>query len=149
MAGGIKLDYKNLKKLKLYLKENNLFFEKKVNTKTLVDIVTEISQINFNLINNLELLEPYGVGNREPRFAIKNISSSFSKLIGKDHKHISCVLEDIFGNKLNGIAFNSSYNELGKALMEKKNIHALGKLSINEWLGKKSLQFFIEDITVL
>ena len=146
MAGGLRFKYNNIKKFRKYLKDNNFFFKNKNDNNITVDIVAEIPQINLKLIENLEQLQPYGIGNREPRFVIKNISATFFKIVGKDNFHISCVLEDVLGNKLNGIAFNSFYNNIGKALMEKKHIHALGKVSINEWLEKKSLQFNIEDI---
>jgi single-stranded-DNA-specific exonuclease len=115
----------------------------------LVDVVTDIDDINLSLIEKIESLEPFGIGNREPRFVIKNIQAIYSRVIGKDNKHISCTLEDIYGNKLKAVAFNSSENNIGKALFEKKQIHVLGKIKINEWLEKKVLQFLIEDLIIL
>ena len=115
----------------------------------MVDAVTAIDEINISLVEKIEKLEPFGIGNREPRFALKNIQAIYSRIIGKDNKHISCILEDIYGNKLKAVAFNSTENNISKALLEKKKIHVLGKIKVNEWLEKKVLQFLIEDLIIL
>jgi single-stranded-DNA-specific exonuclease len=149
MAGGFKIKNNMIDKLEDYFKNNNKMFSFKEDNQTLVDAVTAIDEINISLVEKIEKLEPFGIGNREPRFALKNIQAIYSRVIGRDNNHISCTLEDIYGNKIKAVAFNSTENNISKALLEKKKIHVLGKIKVNEWLEKKVLQFLIEDLIIL
>ena len=149
MAGGFKLKTNMIDKLKGYFKKNQIMFSYKENNETFVDSITDIDDINLSLAEKIESFEPFGIGNREPRLVLKNIKAVYSRVIGKDNKHISCTLEDIYGNKIKAVAFNSIENKIGKALLEKKKMHVLGKVKVNEWLEKKILQFLIEDLIIL
>ena len=118
--------------------------------------VKEFNECNKLNVDNVEIFytntqKPFEVllkigNNKEPRFVIRNLRASFTRFIGKEKNHILCSLEDIFGNQIKAIAFNSFYNKIGLALKEKKSFHALGKIEINEWLNERKLQFFIEDL---
>ena len=131
MAGGFKIKTNMIDKLEDYFKNNNKMFSFKEEKQTLVDVVTTMEEISISLIEKIEKLEPFGIGNREPRFALKNIQAIYSRIIGRDNKHISCTLEDIYGNKLKAVAFNSTENNISKALLEKKKIHLLEKIKVN------------------
>ena len=60
----------------------------------------------------MEQLEPFGMGYPEPKILIKKVSSIYSKIIGKNKAHLSCTLEDIYGNRINAILFNFEHSIL-------------------------------------
>ena len=99
-----------------------MFFEYLINrTKSLdpiffrktnyYDLDLSIDQINFDLIENIEKMEPFGNGNEEPRFKIINASIDHVKIIKE--KHLMIFIKNNFNNNLKGICFNCVDNNLG------------------------------------
>ena len=122
MAGGFKLKKNNLNKLMSYLENNNsIFFKTKKNVIN-IDLRANIDDLNIQMIESLEELEPYGMGNPEPKILIQSVNSVYSKKIGQDNKHLSCTLEDVYGKKIKAIAFNAAYKKIGQVIEKKKDL---------------------------
>ena len=100
------------------------------------------------MIQSLEQLEPYGMGCPEPKILIKKVSSIYCKKIGKNKSHLSCTLEDIYGQRINAILFNFESSILN-VIEEKKKFDVIGKVSLNIWENKQTPQFFIEDLRII
>ncbi len=148
MAGGFKLSEEKLSSLHGYLKENsNLFFKSCINTIN-IDLEVKISDLNLEMINSMEQLEPYGMDYPEPKILIKKVSSVYSKIIGKNKTHLSCTLEDIYGYRINAMIFNFE-NSILSVIQEKREFDVIGKVSLNVWENKKIPQFFIEDLRII
>ena len=119
MAGGFsietdKLDIFKDEILKIYKKSkrdnNNHFY---------IDSYLETSAINIDLINKINLLEPYGSGNKEPVFAFENFK--ISKIIDTNNNHVKVVMQK--GSfYLNAICFNSKNKDIGNYLLNYKKI---------------------------
>ena len=105
------------------------------------DSVLSLEEINENLIENLEVLEPYGNGNTEPKFIIENLVIDFIKVI-KD-KHIMIVFRNNLGNTIKAISFNSIDTPLGDNLLNSKN------KSLNVLVNIKRDNFKNENIAQL
>ena len=148
MAGGLKLRKDKINKLTSYLENNQLIFsaEKKYNID--IDLISNIESLNLETIEKLEKLEPYGMGNAEPKIVLRDVNSVYSKKIGREKNHISCTLEDIYGNKINAIAFNSVLSNLGEIIEKKSKFDVIGKISINNFYRENTPQFIIEDIKI-
>ena len=147
MAGGFsietdKLDIFKNEILKIYKKSirdnNNHFY---------IDSYLETSAINIDLINKINLLEPYGSGNKEPVFAFKNFK--ISKIIDTNNNHVKVVMQK--GSfYLNAICFNSKNKDIGNYLLNyKKNFNVAGKIKLNEWNGKTNIELIIDDIQLI
>jgi len=147
MAGGFKLKEEKLSSLQSYLKENSNLFFKSINNTINIDLEAKIFDLNLEMINNMEQLEPYGMGYPEPKILIKKVSSVYSKIIGKNKDHLSCTLEDIYGYRINAMIFNFE-NSILRVIEEKREFDVIGKVSLNVWENKKIPQFFIEDLRV-
>ena len=148
MAGGFKLKEKKLSSLQSYLKENsNLFFKSNKSTIN-IDLEAKIFDLNLEMINSMEQLEPFGMGYPEPKILIKKVSSVYSKIIGKNKTHLSCTLEDIYGYRINAMIFNFE-NSILRIIEEKREFDVIGKVSLNVWENKKIPQFFIEDLRII
>ena len=93
--------------------------------------------MNLDFFNKINVLSPFGSGNPEPKFIIENLKSVNSKIVGDNH--IKSVLVGPEGSNIKTIAFNAASNELGAYLLKnnKSSFNIAGKLSLNEWRGKK------------
>ena len=58
-------------------------------------------------------------------------------------------MKDIYGLKINAVAFNAFENKIGHTIMKMNNMHVAGKLKINQWKMKKSIQLVISDILTI
>ncbi len=113
------------------------------------DAEISASAINIEFYEKINLLAPFGSGNPEPRFIIRNVKLVNSKVVGE--KHIKNVFVGSDSTSLKSISFNSVETELGSYLLKKniKPFDIAGKLSLNEWRGQKNVEFIIDDISVI
>ena len=87
-------------------------------------------------MKKIEKLAPFGPGNPEPKFQIENLKILNSKIVGESLKSILLGKD---GTKISTIAFNSVDNEIGQHLLKTSinTFSIVGKLTLNEWKGKK------------
>jgi len=87
-AIGLSLKSENLEEFKRRL--NRTFLEENYSNEFIdLDILGELdfTYINFNLLNLIEKFEPFGEGNRRPKFIAKNVTISNIKFLGKEKEH--------------------------------------------------------------
>ena len=119
MAAGIKIKKDSLNTFKSFLDDyfkdysNNLFI--KINK---YDSLLSVDKINSDLIEEILKLEPFGAGNNEPQFIIKDIKIEKTQII-KD-KHIMIFFQNDFSTNLKGICFNCINSVLGDYLLNHK-----------------------------
>ena len=151
MAAGFTLDTDKIGEFKNFLirkfKSININLESKKNI--FYDTEISPSAINIDFYDKINVLSPFGSGNPEPKFVIKNVRPVNSKIVGE--KHIKSIFEGSDSSTFKTITFNCVDNELGSYLLKKniKNFNILGKLSLNEWRGQKNVEFIIDDISVI
>ena len=151
MAAGFTLDTDKIIEFKNFLirkfKSININLESKKNI--FYDTEISPSAINIDFYDKINVLSPFGSGNPEPKFIIKNVRPVNSKIVGE--KHIKSIFEGSDSSTFKTITFNCVDNELGSYLLKKniKNFNILGKLSLNEWRGQKNVEFIIDDISVI
>jgi single-stranded-DNA-specific exonuclease len=97
------------------------------------------------LIDMLERLQPYGAGNAEPLFVLRDATALRADVVGEGH--VRCILGDAAGTRLKAIAFRSLDTPLGQALLRKpaSPLHLAGRLRADGWAGPEGVQFVIED----
>ena len=63
--------------------------------------------------------------------------------------HIKAILLGKDGSTFKGFAWNAKNTPMEHLLVQnkKKNINLAGKMRLNEWRGKKEVEFIIEDIS--
>ena len=150
MAAGFTININKINEFKEFVfrkfKSINVNLEEKKNYYFDVEIAP--SAVNINFFDKINLLAPFGSGNPEPRFKIKNVKLVNSRIIAS--KHIKIVLIGSDSTTLKAICFNSVETDLGSYLLKKnsKPFDIVGKLSLNEWRGQKNVEFIIDDISV-
>ena len=150
MAGGFSIREDNITKFKNFINKSFLKIEKdlKKNNEIFFDLIISPSALNQNFYNEINSLSPFGSGNPEPKFVIKNLELIKSTIVGD--KHIKSIFVGQDGSVVKSVTFNAVKTELESYLFAKnqKKINIFGKLSLNEWKGKKNVEFIIDDISV-
>ena len=151
MAAGFTINMDKIREFKEFVfrrfKSININLEEKKNYYFDAEIAP--SAVNMEFLEKINLLAPFGSGNPEPRFIIKNVKLVNAKIVGE--KHIKTVLIGSDATTLKAISFNAVETVLSSYLL-KKNIspfNIAGKLSLNEWRGQKNVEFIIDDISVI
>jgi len=151
MAAGFTIDINKIKEFKEFVfrkfRSVNIDLEEKKNYYYDAEIAP--SAVNLEFFEKINLLAPFGSGNPEPRFIIKDLKLVNSKIVAE--KHIKIVLIGSDTTTLKAISFNSVETQLGYHLLKKniKPLNIAGKLSLNEWRGQKNVEFIIDDISVI
>ena len=111
MAVGLKLYKNQLENMKSFLDNKFLLFDEKLFKKvSYYDAELSVNQINNQLLEMLDLMEPFGKGNEEPIFLVKDIIIDNIKVIKEKHTFI--FFQNDLGLNLKGIFFNSAKTEI-------------------------------------
>ncbi|TDE40982.1 single-stranded-DNA-specific exonuclease RecJ [Antarcticimicrobium sediminis] len=97
------------------------------------------------LIEQIERAGPFGAGAPAPRFALPDLQIRFAKRVGASHLKLS--LSDGMQGKLDAIAFGAFDSDLGPRLEAHggARFHLAGRLEINTWGGRQSVQLRLDD----
>lgn len=113
-----------------------------------LDIDTELlpAQIDFHLAGELKKLEPFGMGNPEPIFLMKNLTVQEAKFLGNGEKHLKLFLKAADGSPkiFEAIGFGIAQQNLH--LKAGDGIDLAFHLEEDEWNGNKKLQLKIVDL---
>ena len=150
MAGGFSIDENKIQDFKNFIIKKFSKVEKKINkTDTLFyDSKISPSALNLDFFLEINSLSPFGSGNPEPRFVIEDLELLKSSIVGE--KHIKSFFSAKDGSVVESVTFNAIKTDLEGYLLSKKRkkINIFGKLSLNEWKGRKNVEFIIDDISV-
>ncbi|WP_339856818.1 single-stranded-DNA-specific exonuclease RecJ [Roseovarius nubinhibens] len=97
------------------------------------------------LIDQIDGAGPFGAGASAPRYVFSDMQISFAKRIGESH--LKLRFGDGMGASLEAISFGAFDGPLGPALNEHggARFHLAGRLEINHWGGRQSVQLRLED----
>ena len=127
----------------------NLFDPKLFEKKIFYDSEISVNQINKDFLNNLELLEPYGKGNEEPLFLVKDIVIDQVKIL--KNKHILIFFKNDLGESMKGISFNSMNTVIGDYLLNfnKFKFDILCSIKKDNFSNSQIPQILINDLKVI
>ena len=97
------------------------------------------------LTEQIEQAGPFGAAAPAPRFVFADMQIRFAKRVGDTHLKISFT--DGLGSTMDAIAFGAYDGPLGPALENHggARFHLAGRLDINTWRGRQSVQLRLED----
>ena len=148
MAGGFSLDSSRFDEFKEFC-DKKIFDEanedalKKIN---LYDDILDSSIINRDLYDLIKIASPYGQGNPEPQFIIKNAKIDYWSEVGTGHLRVK--LSNANYGSIDAIAFGSKGTLVGDLIMNHSGglFHVAGVIKKNDWQGNKAVQFHIRDL---
>lgn len=149
-AAGVQLKRDNLfafrERINDYYKSLNLVNQERFLKGNPDLTVSDFSDFTLDLLEELSLLEPFGIGNEEPIFSLENISINSVIKMGADKNHLRLDLSDSKNNFLKTVAFFAP--EPWLKLTPDDEILPLVKLSLNDFNGVKSVEARLVDLDI-
>ena len=119
--------------------------------EVMVDAEMDSGGATMRLVNKLNALEPFGQGNPEPTLVLHGAVLRHASVMGNG-SHLRGNFSTSAGTTLSFVGFNLVGTPVGDFLLDDGNINAkimlMGKLKENEYNGRVSAQFVLEDIAV-
>ncbi|WP_195958991.1 single-stranded-DNA-specific exonuclease RecJ [Clostridium saudiense] len=162
MAAGMSIPSENIDKFREKLNEVTTLSDEDIIPKVSIDMPLPINKINYKLIDEIALLEPYGKGNPKPNFAVKGLMVKAARILGKNNNVLKLNLTDGYLN-IDGIYFGDievaleiiknkfgeyEYNKMLNGQTNMVKIDIVYFPDINEYNGRKSVQLLIQNIRV-
>ncbi len=150
-AAGVKVAEKDLyafrEKINAYYDSLNLKNQAKYLKFTPDLALSDLADIDLDLITELSTLEPFGQGNEEPIFLLEDFKINQVILLGANKNHLRIDFADNEGRTIKTIAFFAPENWL--KLTSDDHVSALIKLVKNEFAGIQTAEARIVDLSVL
>ena len=162
MAAGMSIPIENIDAFRQRLNSVHTLTDEDVLVKVQIDMGLPLNKINYGLINEISLLEPYGKANPKPTFGMKKLKLLGAKILGKNGNVLklrlsdgNLVIEGIYFGDVEGfeeiIKYEFDEHEYSKVLSGEPNHVYLDLIcfpEINEFMGNKKVQLVISNYRV-
>ena len=161
MAAGLSLQEDKVDELRIALNNKCELTDEDLTRKIMIDSSLPLEYLNLHLIEELNVLEPFGKGNSKPVFGVRDAKITKAMLLGKDKNVLKLKLLTNNNITIDAMIFNDLENFESK-IIEKYGNEELDNLynksnnnipmdftfypSINEWTGHKSIQIVVNGI---
>lgn len=160
MAAGLSLPKENVDILRVKLNHETQLTEDDFVAKIMIDVPMPIHYITEDLIQQLELLEPFGKANEKPTFAEKNLKILTGRILGKNQNVLKLSIQNEAGKIMDAMYFGN-IEKFNTFLVEKYGESELSRMyegrenqirlsityypAINEYNGNRSIQVVIKN----
>lgn len=141
-AAGVSLKEENIRRFRDTINSLCTLTEEDLQTKVFIDMQVPFPYLTESLIEQFEVLEPFGQGNRRPLFAEKDLKVLWPKIVGKNRNVLQCTLEDKQGNRMRAVYYGDVETCLEDMQTGKVTAVTYFPL-INEYKGTRSIQLKI------
>jgi len=160
MAAGLSLQEENLELFREVINRECILTEQDFIPKIKIDIAMPVDYPNAALIQELELLEPFGKGNNKPLFADKDLKVKRITVIGKNRNVLRLNLETAYGASVTAVYFGEverfldyyrkkfGDNQVEAAICGKNNkilLQIVYYPEINMYNGMENIQMIIRN----
>ena len=108
-----------------------------------IDMLLNIDDITTEIVENINLLEPFGEANKIPIFAFKNLKIDSIRSL-TDGKHLKLILKSNNNTYIDAIGFN--LGDLSTEYRIGDRVDVVGNLEINTFNGQNNLQINLKDV---
>ncbi len=154
MAAGFSIENSNLDILRESLNSTHGLTDEDLTPVVMIDVAMPFSYITPKLVNQLDLLEPFGNGNPKPVFAQADLRVKKVRFMGNENQYIKIWFMDDVGRTVEAIDFNAksfiesikmwfSEEECDKMIQGMPNDVTLDVIyypDINEYNGRATIQ---------
>ncbi len=109
-------------------------------------VIGDLSEVNEDLIDQLDQLEPFGSGNPEPILKIEEVIVADVRKMGADNQHVKLDIKDRTGRRMQVVAFNAPDHYF---VQPGEVVTVLFQPSINEWQGSRSVEGRLLGVEIL
>lgn len=165
MAAGFSLEEEKIPMFRERLNNQCTLTQEDLVCKVYVDGRVKLSDITFDLVEDLEKLEPFGKGNSEPKFMAEGINVDRIFLMGQKQEHLKISCRDSANNLIiQGVKFYEAdifkkqlsdiYGEDRVEMIVQNptavnlKMDLLFKPSVNDWNNVKTIQMQIIDYRI-
>lgn len=146
MAAGITIEPEKIEQFaaefEAYAKQN-LNYEDVI-AKIRIDAIAPLSEFNKELVNQMQMLGPFGQGNPKPIFATKGVRlSSPPRKVGTSQDHLQLAITDNT-NSVRCIGFGMG--RLEKKLLEHEFFNVAYEPQLNTYNGNCNVEFVLADV---
>lgn len=103
-------------------------------------------QVNRQLLGEMDTMQPFGEGNPEPVFVLRNLPVAGVRRVGSEGEHLKLTLQSE-GQALSAIGFG--LGELAASLNPGTAVDVAVSLQRDRWNGQDSLQLRLLDINIV
>ncbi len=146
MAGGLSLEPEQIEAFDEWMVSHMVQFsaERAAALELVVDAILSPASASPALVDKVAEIGPFGIGAPEPVFAVPAVHVTGIRQVGVNH--LKFIAEDPTG-RLECIAWRSTDTPIGDALRTGGRVNLVGKLKINEWNGRRSVQMDVQDVS--
>ena len=160
MAAGVSMEEEQIDVFRHMLNENVRLTEADMTEKVSIDMQLPLGYVSETLVEELELLEPFGKGNTKPVFVEKEIELLKGEILGKNQNVMKMQVRDLYGTTMEAMYFGDVELFLTH-LKEKYGAESVECMLrgfqtgmkqaftyypiINEYMGRKTLQIVIQN----
>ena len=160
LAAGLSLEEENVDIFRKVLNQNTTMTEEDLIAKISIDLQMPLGYVNDRLIEELELLEPFGKANTKPLFVEKNIEILKGEIIGKNKNVLKMQVKDGNGTIMDAVYFGN-IEQFTSYVSDKYDVISVKQMlrgqqtgitmaftyypTINEYMGRKSIQIVIQN----
>ena len=145
LAAGLSLEEENLEAFREVINAESNLTEEDMIPKVSIDMQLPLKYVTEGLVDQLELLEPFGKGNQIPVFVEKDLEILNCRVLGKNKNVIKMQIRDREGSVLDAMYFGD-VNQF-QDYYEKKDGKAAFTFypTVNEYQGRKSMQIIVQN----
>ena len=159
MAAGLSMQEEDVEPFRKEINRLCTLTAEDLEEKIHIDVPMPVSYVNFSLVEELELLEPFGTGNPKPVFAQKDLLFLSARVMGKNQNVLRFTVMDdrdqrwemmYFGNRdafdeyvqqhYGQTALDNLYQQKGEGI----RMSAVYYPGINTWQGSSRLQLVMQ-----
>jgi single-stranded-DNA-specific exonuclease len=147
-AAGLRMSHKNVEAFRAALVDRvaqDPSYGEQTESTLIFDDDLSPEDIDYPFHRELSKLEPYGLGNPEPLFRMKNVRVRDARIVGGDHLKFR-IMEGRWGG-LSAIAFKRG--DMHESMVPGRSLDLACHLDLNEWAGLEKLELRVRDLRPL
>lgn len=149
LAAGFSLEEENLDALRKKLNEKSTLTEKDLEKQIMLDINLPIEYATLDFVNELEILQPFGMKNEAPLFGRNDLTVKNMLVVGENRNVLKCKLQAANGKVADGIVFQDVMQFEEAMKQNPKKMLLAYYPQINEYRGERSVQLVIKEYEIV